>query len=119
MSELAEAALSLDVDYYIVSDVTGDECKYLYGAASQGYVTWASIKATSCADGLSSLIETISSTGGNNIATQAIINTVLNKFNIVVYMEDKKVVSMAYIDDSKKVSDITDIENALKYIPIS
>ena len=34
-------------------------------------------------------------------------------------MEDKKVVSMAYIDDSKKVSDITDIENALKYIPIS
>ncbi len=119
VKELADAALKLDVDYYILGDVIGEEAVNLYKAATQGFITWTSIKATSAEDALAAFVETILS-NAPRLPEISVINTILKKFNLIVYMEEKRVVSMSYVTgDITAVTNISDIGKCLQNIPIN
>lgn len=97
LDKLCDAALQLDVDYYILGDSKGKEALSLYKAINYGYTAWTTVRASSCENAFDNLLNMIIE--AQPVLDKATVMKVLKaKFETVVYMEDKKIVEL--VDNS-------------------
>ena len=93
IDKLAETALELDTDYYILGDAKGRESYSLYRAANSGYTIWTMVRASSCENALLNLGNMI--IDAYPVLNQEVVYTILsNSIKYIIYMEHNKIKDM-------------------------
>ena len=99
IEDLCEIALQLDADYFILGDTKGKEAYGIYNALISGYTPWTNVRASSCKNALQNL-ENMIIDAQPTLERKSIQELIDLKFEIIIYMEDKKVIE--FMDRSKK-----------------
>ena len=107
IDKLCEAALNLDIDYYILGDTKGKEALSLYNALIYGYTPWTTVRASSIKNAFENL-ENMILDAKPFLDRKSIRDILQSKFEVVVYMEDKKIVDFR----AKSASEISKEKSA-------
>lgn len=99
LAQFAEDALQKDIDYYILSEIRGDEVSSLYKAMNYGLAVWTSIKSMDCEGALLSLLDNIMALNPD-FNREIVAKNIAEKIDYVVYMEKFKVVHIAHVKEN-------------------
>ena len=88
LKDLARNGLLIDLDYFIIGEINGDEALYFFNAYDTGLQTWGSITGYSSSKALSKLVNNISSASGYS---QSDVLKMLTSLHVIVFLKDFKV----------------------------
>ena len=95
IEKLCEAALDLDVDYFILGDTKGKEAISLYKSLMYGFTPWTVVRASSCENAFDNLENMILDTQPN-LDRKVVREILKSKFEVAIYMEEKNIVEFCY-----------------------
>lgn len=99
LKKLATNGLLIDLNYYIISEIKGDEAEAFSLASYTGHICWATGHGASARDGIEKLADYIQRATGDSIEK---CYKVLSKMEVVVYLEDFKIKEIAEIRGFEK-----------------
>ncbi len=100
LETIANEALYRDVDYYILSDVRGNEALSLFNACNAGFTIWTNVRASSCEEAMNSIANYIVSAEPTLIRDN-VCQLLASKISTVVFMKDLRVVEIKELTDSR------------------
>jgi len=100
LETIASDALYRDVDYYILSDVRGNEALSLFSACNAGFTIWTNVRAASCEEAMSSIVNYIVS-AEPTLVRDNVCELLASKISTVVFMKDLRVVEIKELTDSR------------------
>ena len=102
LKDLARTGLLMDLDYFIIGEIKGEEARYFLNAAYTGHKCWASVHGVNSTEAMDKLADYIKDAVDY---TKADILKMLRYVSVIVYMEDFKVKEISEItgyDEDKK-----------------
>ncbi|MBP3609469.1 MAG: CpaF family protein [Lachnospiraceae bacterium] len=88
LKTLATNGLLIDLDYFIISEIKGDEAAAFSLASYTGHTCWATGHGASARDGIEKLADYIQRATGDSVEK---CYKVLSKMEVVVYLEDFRI----------------------------
>ena len=104
LKDLARNALLLDLDYFIIGEIKGDEAVYFLNAAYTGHQCWASVHGVSSTEAIDKLAD-YAMHASNYSKTE--LMKMLKTMEVVVFMENFTV---------KEISEVVRFDEATKSI---
>lgn len=104
LQDLARNGLLMDLDYFIIGEIKGEEAVYLLNAVYTGHRGWASVHGASSTEAMNKLVDYIKY---NSDYTQSEALQMLTHLEVVVFMQDFKVAEVSevlgYDEDTGKL----------------
>lgn len=94
LKDLARNGLLIDLDYFIIGEIKGDEALYFLNACSTGHQAWCSVHGNSSTEALFKLADYIKYASDYS---QADVLKMLTSLHVVVFLKDYKVVEISEI----------------------
>ena len=94
MKELAQNGLLINLDYYMIGEIKGEEAEYFSLASYTGHTCWASGHGASPEDGIEKLKDYIQRATGN---TEEACFKVLSQMEVVVFLKDYRIQAISEI----------------------
>ena len=102
LKDLARNALLLDLDYFIIGEIKGDEAVHFLTAAYTGHQCWASVHGISSTEAIDKLADYAMHASSYS---KAELMKMLRTMEVIVFMEDFKVKEISEVvrfDESTK-----------------
>lgn len=88
LKDLAKAGLLMDLDYFLIGEIKGEEARYFLNAAYTGHKCWASVHGMNSVDAMDKLADYIKDATDYN---KTEIMKMLRYISTIIYMENYRV----------------------------
>ena len=100
LEAIADEALYRDVDYYIMSDVRGNEALSLFNACNTGFTIWANVRASTCEEAMNGLANLVVS-AEPTLLRDNVCQILASKISTIILMKDLRVVEIKEITEPR------------------